>query len=298
MNSIRWNIFVLGLLITLAGAVVTSSYEIDIFGIFHDPTGRRLKVHENERMAKYLLNERYVPANFNALMLGSSSSSNWDVYRVKVARIYNESIYGGNITEAKLLADQALKHGHYRFVLCLLTPLITSVHGINEASGTPTHREALGSINVFREELAAFREAHGQPSIYYSNGDEEMLAPRRRDSHIPEGWRSFDPVAMSQYHALLDTFHRDGIQVIFFRPPTAGYLYHQDEKFFDEYAAKTGLIQPGDLYIDLMQPKYASFYDNVSNFSDNVHPTHGAGLELGDMLNTELETFQAEGKLH
>jgi hypothetical protein len=298
MNSTRWNIFVLALVILLAAAVSFSSYEIDIFGIFHDPTGKQLRVHQNERTAKYLLSQRYVPANFNALMLGYSSSSSWDLSRVKVAKIYNESINGATITEEQMLANQALTKGHYRFVLCLLQPKTTSDHGLNEASGTPTHREALGSINVFREEFNAFRQKHGQPSIHYSNGDEELVAPHRHETIIPEEWRHFDPVAMSQFHELLDTLHRDGIQVIFFRPPIAGYFYHVDEKFFDEYTARTGLIKPGDLYINFMQPKYASFYDNASNFIDNVHPTHDASLELGDMLNAELEAFQAEGKLH
>ena len=64
--------------------------------------------------AKYLVNERYVPANFDGSIIGPSSSANWDVSSLAGARIYNESIPGGNAAEEQMLVKRALDKGHFK----------------------------------------------------------------------------------------------------------------------------------------------------------------------------------------
>ena len=65
-------------------------------------------VYGDERVAKYLMNERYVLANFNAVMIGSSVSANWRLDQIVQLRTFNNSVNGGNIVEEKSMVDQVL----------------------------------------------------------------------------------------------------------------------------------------------------------------------------------------------
>src|SRR5690349_5208110 len=105
MNTRKW----LFTTITLTAAVVACCAAInatlDPWGILRDPTGRRLPGYGEDRLAKYLLNTRYVPANFDSLLIGPSVSGNWPVAGIKGLSIYNESLSGGDIAELKSLVD-------------------------------------------------------------------------------------------------------------------------------------------------------------------------------------------------
>jgi len=49
-----------------------------------------------------------VPANFDAVLIGSSMSANWNTSKIKALRVYNESMSAANIVEEKALVDHAL----------------------------------------------------------------------------------------------------------------------------------------------------------------------------------------------
>ena len=53
------------LIATAAIAAVNAA--ADIYGLYRNPAGRRLPVYGDARVAKYLLSQRYVPENFNAI---------------------------------------------------------------------------------------------------------------------------------------------------------------------------------------------------------------------------------------
>src|SRR5256885_17180065 len=96
MSSRRWLVVTVATTLAAVALAVGANSALDIYGLFRDPTGRALPVYGNERVAKYLLGRRYVQANFDGVLIGSSVSANWSVGTMHSARLYNESVNGGD----------------------------------------------------------------------------------------------------------------------------------------------------------------------------------------------------------
>src|SRR5258708_1315500 len=107
MRTGPWLLMTLGSVVVVAASVVALNVSLDIYGIFRDPHGRQLPVYGDERIAKYLLCDSYVPANFNALLVGSSVTANWKSGLIRTLRVYNTSVNGGNIVEEKAMVELA-----------------------------------------------------------------------------------------------------------------------------------------------------------------------------------------------
>ena len=91
MSPQRWLVGLLaGLALVLALHFVLL-WRLDVYGLYRDPHGRRLTTATRERKAKFLLNGRYVPANFDALVVGGASSVYVQPVPLGMYRVYNES---------------------------------------------------------------------------------------------------------------------------------------------------------------------------------------------------------------
>jgi len=113
MPAWRWLAASLGLMVLLAGVSILLAWRLDIYGILRDPAGRQLITSEHERKAKYLLNQAYVPANYDALIIGASASVNWHGEYLTGYRFYNESVEGGDASEERKLVETVLADGNY-----------------------------------------------------------------------------------------------------------------------------------------------------------------------------------------
>src|SRR5207245_288645 len=139
------------LLILGAGvAVIGFNVAVDPYGLYRPTQGRRLVVYGDARIAKYLLNFRYVPENFSAVLIGSSVSANWDMTPVEKLKIYNDSLNGGNIIEGKNLLDVAISRPGVSTVLLLVHPALTFTGDYKTVTLTPKlKRSALGSLSLW-----------------------------------------------------------------------------------------------------------------------------------------------------
>jgi hypothetical protein len=103
MTARRWIVFTVA---TLVGGIAFSTalgIAVDPYGLFRDPTGRKLPIYVSTsvRRAKFLMNKRYVPANFDGLLVGASQSLLWSLPNLSVARVFNDSVGGQNTVEAQ-----------------------------------------------------------------------------------------------------------------------------------------------------------------------------------------------------
>src|SRR4051794_16661161 len=108
MRSQTWLATVLVLIACGAGLSIAGNAALDPYGLFRNTRSRKLLPYGDSRIAKYLLSARYVPENFNALLIGTSVSANWNLSGVEKLRIYNESVTAGTIVEEEAIAQQAL----------------------------------------------------------------------------------------------------------------------------------------------------------------------------------------------
>src|SRR5438105_1431990 len=94
----KWCAGFAAIVLSATGATAAVGYALDCYGLFREAQGRKIAVHSNDGTSKYLLSQRYVPANFDGLLVGSSVSASWDVSAID-GRVYNASVNGGNISD-------------------------------------------------------------------------------------------------------------------------------------------------------------------------------------------------------
>jgi len=298
MKPERWITLNLAIFLAVSVCIVFSSYELDIFGIFHDPTGKQLSVYEDVRTAKYFLNQRYVPSNFDAIMVGSSSTVNWDMSELDFAHVYNDSLAGGNIAEVKRLVDEAIPSAHFKYAICVIHPFFLQSHEFHEGRGRPTHREALGSINVLREEWNRFlHDVLHHPVRFYPSGSESILSPVDADPF--KNWTfTTDPVALDDYRQLLDELRGRGVKIIFLETPFYEPSYQQHKAELDAFYRGFPLRKPGEPLIDFNLPEFKDLRSNPGNWMDPAHLRDPAAKIASDDFNRKFHEYQILAEDH
>ncbi len=289
MKAGTWIGGTLGCFALLCALVLGSSYALDIFGIFHDPTGKQLRVEHNERTAKFFLNERYVPANFDALLVGGSSTSNWRMSALDFAHFYNESLFGSNTVEEKRLVDEALRRGRFRYAICVITPYMLATHEFNEGSGVPPRREALGSVNLLREEFYGFsRKLRGRPALFSPDGGQVMPPSKGEVDPYLTYTFAYDPIALEAFRQMLDELRARGTRVIFVETPVFEPVYQRHKAQFDRFYATFPLRHADEALIDFNAPEYAAFRSERGRWVDPPHLNGESAEQVSVEMNRAI----------
>ena len=289
MTAGRWIGWTLCLFALGCALVVSSSVAFDIFGVFRSPIGRTLTVHHNERTAKLMLNERYVPTDFDALLIGGSSTSNWPMSALDFAHFYNESLYGSNAVEEARLVHEAMRTGHFRYAICVVTPYMFESHILNEDGGVSPRREALGSVNLLREEFyAADRSLRHVPSPFFPDGGQAMPPTKNEADPFLTYTFGYDPIALESYRQLLDDLRRSGTKLIFLETPIYEPLYQKHLAQFTRFYADFPLRHPDEPLIDFDLPQYAAFRAQRDRWVDPPHLNDASGKEIAAELNRAI----------
>jgi len=294
---------VITLIVTFAIALTNAC--IDLFGVFRDPTGRELTVYGDDRVAKYLLSTRYVGANFDGVLIGSSMTGNWAVGKMQSARLYNESLNGGNIVEEKVLLDRVLEQpGKTKLVLMVVHPYLTSSHGF--ATVNVSTRElwgALGSQNLFDayKSVAKIRMGREEQTFDAAGAQdfgskEKKLNPTLFTMFKTGAEFEVDPIADEHYRKAVDEIHARHIPLVFVIPPTyEGLLAQKREAFARFVQRQLGARQPEDRVLDFSAPEFAEFQNEAMNFSDGVHLRQEGAAKLTKIVDAQIKKWTDEG---
>ena len=289
----------------LLGLLISVNIYIDLYGVFRTTKNRYLVVYGDDRVAKYLLSLRYVPENFDAILVGPSISSNWDTHQIHHLRVYNESLDGSNFVEQQALVQHALSRPGIRCALILIHPSLTADHSFDTVPLTEREKfEALGSITLFeayKDWFARWRHPEKVPTDDYGSDffdDPIHLNAAAARLMRPGGDFPVDPIAVDAYRAVLADCRRHHVRMIFIVPPTSRGIFELKRAAFAQYLdLMKREIKPEDRVLDFSSQKYASFRDNPANFSDGVHIARAATGKLIALLNRELDSLKAEGFL-
>ncbi len=300
MNGRAWLIEAIGLTACLSIAVVLLNMSIDIYGIFRSAQGRHREVYGDERIAKYLLSEKYVPENFDAILIGSSVSANWNTHGIDGFRVYNESLEGGNIVEEKAIADQALASSEIKAAILIVHPYLTASHDFNTVRLTPRENlEALGSLNLldaYKSEARVKLHLEREESDEFGTDDFGDI-PNKMNPHLqklmaPGSEFYVDEIAMSNYKALIDELHAAKIQIVFVVPPLSQQIFVSKADALASYSR--GILankSDQDLFIDFTSDEFAAFRRDPNNFKDGVHLTNRAAREVIAEINTRIDQW-------
>jgi hypothetical protein len=305
MRPRAWIYTVIGALALGAGICLGLNVWFDIYGLFRNPHGRLLPAYGDERIAKYLLNEHYVPANFDGLLLGPSITANWYTKRFENFRIYNESLNGGNIVEEKSVVDQALPSHKMRIALMLVHPSLTLSHDFQTVPLTPRENlAALGSqslLDAYKDVVLQRRhasvETDGFGTEYF--GDPKVLNPINVRLMQPgTDYFDVDPIALKTYSDLLQEFCAYHVQTVLIVPPLAESLYGPKKTAFKNYLELIRSHAPEQMnLIDFTSDEYEAFRRDRANFSDGIHLTRLGADRTTDEVNRRLKEMRVTGSL-
>lgn len=302
MSARTWTVRTLLITLVAGACGVLANLWLDVYGLFRESRGRELAIYnDSERSAKYLLNRHYVPRNFEALLLGSSVTANWQTSGISAFRTYNESVDGANIAEQALLAERALASPGIAVVLCLIHPFLTDTHGLtSEEMSEAEHWGALGSISLYRSYKPLLLEWLGvRGTRWNADGSEDVLAPLEmgptlRRVMVPVGEFVVDEVAFEEYRALTRALRGRGIALVGVVPPTAEALLAPKRAAMDRYVARVrGLFSGDELVVDFNGPEYLSFRAYAGNYQDGVHLSAAGARKVVAMLDQRLLATKA-----
>jgi hypothetical protein len=287
----RWLIITFGLIALIIGLQILIAWRMDSFGIFRDSHGRALITSEHERKAKYLLNQAYVPANFDALIVGASASVNWHSDELTGYRFYNESLEGGDASEERRLVEQALPNGHFKLAIIGLYPRITSLHLLQDGFDQVSRAEVLGSISSLGLEYDALVDRiHPTPRKYFPDGSHELpihAPPGANDTGGRLGM-NVDPVAAEDYRTVIQELIDHGTRIIYVASPLYGPHYAINEDVVANYMQWVAHNLPQAPVIDFNSPEYASFRNDPNNYIDEIHLSPIGAIRLSKLLNIRI----------
>ena len=268
------------------------AYLLDPYGVLKDTHCRELRVVFSARKAKFLLSKHYVPANYDSLIIGPSSSENWDPTGIAGVKIYNESVLGSNIVEQKRIVDQALPSSRFKLALCILYPTMTSNHVINDGLDSVTSAEALGSIHLYVHEAVLILTALHLPAGRISAPDGatplKPLPPNFNIVQFDASYFHIDPVAVDSYIAMLVSLRGRGARIVYIIPPVYEPCRTLNTAAFSDYKQSMQRLLPVAPIIDLNGPDFESFRSDASNYLDCFHLTADGAAKVDRYLNQQV----------
>ncbi len=248
---------------------------MDPYGLFRDPRGRQLRVVFEARKAKYLLSKRYVPVNYDGLLIGPSSSENWDPAAIPGVTMYNESILGSNVVEEKRIVDQALPGGIFKLAICILYPTMTTNHTLLDGLDAVSAAEALGSIHLYIHEatqlLSALHLATGRLSAPDGSTPLKVVPQKFDELQYDPSYFHLDPVAVASYARMVRELAAGGTRIIYVIPPLYEPCRQLNKAAFDSYKQTMQQILPQAPILDLDGPEFATSRRVASNYVDCFH---------------------------
>ena len=289
---------------------VSYNWYQDEFGLF----GRRnsIRILSGEKSSKYLLSFRYIPENFNGILIGPSVSAHLDTRQISEHKVYNLSMNGANITELKYAADNVLKSGEIDFIIICLYYYSTMNSGMKDTQIRPmVYWESLFSevaIHMLKARLVHTLKPNAPGPLteseygwYNYNFDLSKKIDLKKivEKYLVSGRKEIpiDPVAVQDLQSIVNLAHEKNIQVFAFYYP----LYHPFRKPFIEnqswenyQKAMNGVFRDDDIVWDMNIPQYDFFTKDASNYSDGHLSIKGADLLVEDINKKISENLKLD----
>jgi hypothetical protein len=284
---------------------------IDLYGIFWRKG--EITIYSDERTSKYLLAHRYIPANFEAYILGPSLSANVNPKEITDYRIYNLSMMGANITEQNTVLQKALEKSTPRFVIICLHPYLTADHGMKTGMINPKeYAGAYGSFSLYKAyAIGLVRHFNILPGKYpkdqfndygynfYNSILQKMPTQARIEAElqvenaIPT---AIDSLALVEFDGMIETLRKKNVQIIGYFHPLPYPLYKKYEAGLSHYQTTlTEHLRDKATILNFNTEAYQPFTSNYANYIDHGHLSEqGQRYILAEILDKSGLRGQAQ----
>jgi hypothetical protein len=276
MTGRRWVSLTITTVAFVACILAAIAYMIDPYGVWRSPAGRKLPMYSGSvRRTKLLMSKRYVPTNFDALIIGPSASANWNLPTVAGYRVYNESMEGANAAETQMVLNEALVRGHYKLTVFILAPILTSSHGVSDGLDQVGTSQAMWSIDLFGQEI--FFVLH---ALHIGSGHVEVTAEGNAIFRKPKQMQpvardasdfQIDPIALADYRTMIQNMQSRGAAIVYVIPPNYEPCSLLNAPRQNAYIEAVRAQLPPAPVVDLNGPEFKSLRSDSNNFSDCDH---------------------------
>lgn len=287
MTSKRFFYLSLSLSALVMLSFVLFNYIHDDYGLFKDEAGP-LKIYgKQERLPKYLFSYRYIPENFEGIIVGPSLTDNLNPELMEDYKIYNASIYGGNATELRMLVEKALQHPECKleFLILCLDPYFTKDAGRKTSHIDPReYLGSLGSVDTIRLYYNQLMVKAGLIPDYFNeygcfdftlDKPHADARPYIKDAAQKPSSRQkieINPRAFEDIRQIIKAAHENHLKVFAFYFPRPHELYLLRQEHYRNYQAQMNTIfSPEDCVWDFNHEDYLDFSNDYRNYSDEAH---------------------------
>lgn len=298
MTSKEYFLKTLTLFLAISVTFAIVNIMADDFGLWSSKD--YVRIWGQEKTSKYLLSFRYIPENFEGVIIGPSYSDNLDTRNLRGYKIYNLSMGGGNITEIKYAMDNVLKRGQMKYLIICLNPYITMDSG--RKGNQIDRKEYFGSFYSFLPVHLLFLKSKVlmQPAMdrFYASewgfDDIELyfIAQERDNDQKITDWdavkklKKVDPVAYQELKALIEAARSQGLKILAFYYPNyePWQKIFLENGFWNNYKEQMdGLFTEDDIVWDMNAPEYQHIYSDRASYSDGHLSPHGVYYVIKDI---------------
>jgi hypothetical protein len=287
-----WLYCTISLTMTVAAMFVFANTRADLFGL---RGGDDIRIHTLPRFSLYLMTYRFIPNNFDGLLIGNSLASSYDTSVIGSYKVFNAAMRASSMTEERALTEETLKRGHLKVVIIILNPTLTSTHFTRSVYMTPhDYWASFGSIQTLMTDCQVLREAIGRPGpiTYDTYGRTKWPLKMLPPPVIPFSDHDFyrDPTEMNDLYSLLGELHAKGVKVYAMFSPIYQPRWDQREKQLLDWQTKVlSGFSPTDVVIRMPQNIEKTLQENRENFPDYEHLSSSASATAMGVIDKTIE---------
>jgi hypothetical protein len=306
IRAVRYIALMLMLVCVFGVGFTALNYESNDFGLWRHRDHAR--IWALEKTSKYLLAHRYVPENFDAILIGPSVSANLDTRQIRGYKVYNLSMSGGNITETGAAARKYLEApGNHKLMIVCLYPYLTKNSGIKSFQidekeyygslfslipGAVWAGKILGAHDFDESEAGWNNFTPSQPRLTEQVAEDRRQALEHFNPDKAVPFFGIDPQAMMELDDLVKLARGRHVKVVaWYYPvfePTLEIMQGTGE--WSAYkAAMAKIFRPGEIILDMDTPVYRGLRSDMSAYHDGAHMEQDGMDEVIKALNGALQ---------
>jgi hypothetical protein len=307
MTSKQYIAYVSITVTTVLTLIISINLYFNFFGLFSSRSEARIWV--DEKTSKYLLSFRYIPENFDWVLIGPSVSANLDTRNIKSYKIYNLSMAGANISEIKYAIDNVLNKGNIQYLVICLYPYLTKNSGLKGRQ--INEKEYWGSLySLLPIRILAASLLHkifpGSDIFHASEwgyNDTNLKKKHIKFSRIIVKKKKnypnkifIDPIAYKEFQQIIKLARAKQVKILAYYFP----IYYEFSQIYKKsgawnyYQAEMNkLFNKDDLVWDMNLPEYEYITHNKKAYIDGHLSNFGADLVVSD-ISKNLHLISSE----
>lgn len=305
MTSKQYIVSVLTSVFFIISTLVCINLYLNDFSLFWDRS--EVRIWGEEKTSKYLLSYKYIPNNFEGILMGPSVSVNMDTKKIQGFKIYNLSMNSGNASELKYPVDNVLNSGKIKYLIICLYPYLTKDSG--RKGRQIDEKEYWGSLysilpihilwrrmkiklwpesDVFHNSNWGFYDTNMQKKNFIFNDFIEKYRKNpRREIHV-------DLKAYDELAEIVKLAHKKNVQVLaYYYPIYYEFIesYRQSRAWINYQQMMNELFTKKDLLWDMNLPEFDYITHEYTSYSDGHLSDVGAERVIS-VINSKLNLLK------